>query len=355
MIRFPWSSLLAAGAGVALCATLVRAQSVAPDTVTLRGTIVAAGTVTPLPFSVVELVTSYAQRFTDQLGAFTFSGLVPGRYRLKVRQIGYRPVDTTLTITAGEGPISIPMLRLAIRLAAMSVTGRTTCERPGLPDPSLNPDLSAVFDLLLENARRFKLLADAYPYRSNTLRTFTTVDRQNRHQVTAVDTLLRESWTRWDYRPGQVVGPPDLDNEMMVRLPTLRDFADSAFVNAHCFWLVGRDTLEGAGYMRIDFAPTASMTFPDVQGTAYLDSLTYQLRFLALRLTRAERVNKDAGLAATARFQEVLPGIPVVDRVRSVQAYLPRAVRRDRALPLSRIEEQRLLSINFLRPIDPNP
>ena len=107
MPRVRWWSLVAAGVGVSLCAQRTLAQDPAGPGLTLRGTIVAAGTQTPLPYTIVELVTAFSQRFTDQGGAFSFSGLTAGTYRLRVRQIGYRPVDTTLTVGAGDARVTI--------------------------------------------------------------------------------------------------------------------------------------------------------------------------------------------------------------------------------------------------------
>lgn len=334
-------------------ALVAAAQSLTPDTVTLRGTIVAAGTDMPLPFSIVELSPVPAQRFTDHDGAFSFFRLKSGTYRLRVRQIGYRPRDTTVTLQAGTAPLRIRMLRLAIRLSAITVTGTTKCVRPGPPNPVLNPQLADVFDQLLENARRYTLLADSYPHRYSARRQFTNVDRRQRREVVRVDTTRHESWTRWRYAPGNVVGPPDGSNERAVRLLTLPDFADSAFVNHHCFWLAGRDTLEGEGYIRVDFAPGPAIRTPDVAGAAYLDSLTYQLEFTNVRLTRPEEVERGVrSLEAISHFSEVLPGIPLRDRVRSVQEWSSRRTRTADAL--RRVEEQHLLSVDFLRPVVTN-
>lgn len=335
-------------------AFLAAVQSLMPDTVTLQGTIVAAGTDRPLPFSIVEISPGPAQRFTDGDGAFSFYRLPSGTYRVRVRQIGYRPRDTTVTLRGDDAPLRISLLRLAVRLPAMTVTGTTTCVTPGPPDPALNPELAVVFDQLLENARRHVLLADSYPHRYQTQRTFTSVVGRRRNGVATVDTMMHESWVRWAYVPGHVVGPPDRNNDRLVRLMTLPDFADSAFVTHHCFWLAGRDTLEGDGYIRVDFAPGPAVRTPDVAGAAYLDSLTYQLAFTNVRLTRPEQVERGVrSLEAISHFSEVLPGIPIRDRVRSVQEYgLAR-----RTLPadaLRRVEEQQLLSVDFLRPVVPN-
>ena len=348
--------LLVTIAGVSFWVARGAAQA-APDTVTLRGVIVAAGLDTPVPYSIVELAPTFSQRFTDQSGEFAFVGLARGVYRLRARQIGYRPMDTLITVGPGLPAVRLQLLHLAIRLPAITVTGRTTCVRPGRPDAEVDPGLAAVFDQVLENAQRFTLLADSYPHRYSASRSFTMIDHARRHQVVSVDTVLRESWTRWRYTPGRVVGPPDASNERPMRLPTLPDFADSAFVNAHCFWLVGRDTIEGQAFIRVDFAPGPALTFADVAGTVYLDSLSFQLEVTTIRLTRPEQVLREgASLEATSRFREVYPGIPLLERVRAVQSY--GVLHQSRAAPdapLARVEEQTLLTVGFLRPLVPDP
>ncbi len=320
---------------------------------TVRGTVVAAESGVPLPFSIVALLPAVSERFTDHTGAFTFP-VAPGSYRLRVRQIGYTPLDTVLVVRADSAPVlHIALLHLAVQLPPVTVLGTTACVAPGPPDPAIAPELTVVFGQVIENARRFELLADSYPYRSRIERAFTEVDRDGRSHVSKVDTILEYSEVKWRYEPGKIVGTGtgQLRGERLVRLPTLPDFADSAFVHAHCFRLVGRDTLEGGTYIRVDFEPAVSLRSSDVQGTAYLDSATFQIRYTAVRLTRPGRVAPGiVELVATSQFREVVPGILLHDRVRAVTTLpIPRAG----SQPIERIEQQRLLEVHFLRPLIP--
>jgi len=286
----------------------------------------------------------FSRRFTDQTGAFTFAGVAPGTYHLLARQIGYTPLDTVLAVLADSAPVlRIALSHMAIQLPPVTVTGKTTC---GTAGPVGAPELAAVFDQLLENARRFELLADSFPHRFRIERIFTTVDRQGRNEVSQVDTFERESSFRWPYRPGRIVGPPTgpLNNDRLVRLPSLSDFADSTFVDAHCFRLVGRDTLAGSTFIRVDFAPVAALRSTDVEGAAYLDPVTYQIRYTTVRLTRPERgIPGVAAMVATIHFSEIAPGILLHDHVRSVETFAWSHT------PAERIEEQRLLGVHFLR------
>jgi len=326
------------------------ARPPSPGAVTVRGTVVAAESGQPLPYSIVALVPIAPQTFTTQGGEFAFSGIAPGRYHLLARQIGYVPRDTEILIGPSPAPtvLRIALLHVAIELPAIVATA-AGCQSPGAPDSAAAPELAAVFGQVLENARRFELLATAFPYRSRVERTFALLDRGGQRRPNGADTVLEQSGEDRHYRPGDVVfwGTGQFAGQQLMRLPELRDFADSAFVTAHCFALAGRDTLEGGTFVRLDFSPAAALRSADVDGAAYLDSATYQIRYTVVRLTQARRAIRGVdSLVSTSRFREIVPGIVIRDRVRATT--IPTAPNSTR-----RLEEQRLLTVSFLRPLVP--
>lgn len=346
----PSSISLLAALLAPLCAA---AQEPRPPSLTLRGTVVAAGTGDPLPFTIVAVRPGPYHRFTDEHGAFALPGLAPGRYRLLARQIGYLPADTSLTIR-GDGDVSvrIELTHLAIELAPVTVTGGTTCTQPGPPDRRLTPALAAVFDQLLENARRFELLADSYPFRFRHERTYRTVTRGADTLAAVVDSIEQTSQEELKrYQPGRVVdwGRGPFRGQRIVLLPALAQFGDTTFIDHHCFRLAGRDTIDGETLVRVDFEPAAALRSADVAGAAYLDSVTYQIRYARVSLTRPQQALPGVvGLLATTRFREIAPGIMLHDYVRAVTT-LPTP--HGSSSPARRIEEQRLLSVRFLRPL----
>jgi len=338
-------ALVAAVCGISLSGAGAAAQEAPYPAASISGTVVAAGSGEPLSFSVVALLPGFPPRFTDQTGVFTFTGLAPGSYRLRARQIGYNPFDTVIAVGDPGLALRIVLSHVAIQLPPVTVTERTTCFDS---EANLAPEFAAVFDQLLENARRFELLADSFPHRFRIERVFTTVDREGRRELIQVDTFERESSSRWPYRPGRIVGPASgaFNTDRLVRLPSLSDFADSAFVRAHCFRLVGRDTIAGSTFIRLDFAPVATIRSTDVEGAAYLDPATFQIRYTTVRLTRPEReIPGMAAMAATVHFSEIAPGILLHDHVRSVETFASSHPTTER------IEEQRLLGVRFLRPL----
>jgi hypothetical protein len=259
-------------------------------------------------------------------------------------------VDSAITVEDASIQIDVKLWRIGITLPAVTVTGTTECRTPGAPHREVTPDLAAVFDQVVENAHRLALLADSFPHTMRLERRFAEL-KGDEQRPTSIDTLEVESTERWPYRPGNIVGlgAGARRGERVVRLPTLIDFADTAFVTHHCFWLAGRDTLEGERFVRMDFQPPLSLNATDVAGAAYLDSATYLIRYTVVRLTRPQRALPGLkSLVATSRFREVVPWILVADRIRAVRE--PR-----RLWEPDMVEEQLLIGVDFTRPLVGRP
>ena len=331
---------------------LLTCSRLAPAQGTLRGVVTAAETGEPLGFSIVMLVPAFGKRFTDPAGVFAFPSVPAGLYLLSIRQIGYTPLDTQIMVRGDAAPLlRIALRHLAVELPAITVTGRSVCTQPGPPDRVVTPALAAVFDQLLENARRLELLADSYPFRFQLERVFQSVSKRGDSLKTEVDTInLESNETRRPYRPGHVVedGSGPFTNTRVVSLPSLHEFGDSAFLHNHCFRLAGRDTIEGETLVRIDFEPPGALPSSDVAGSAYLDSITYQLRFTETALTKPRRsqIQGIRELVARIRFRDIVPGIVLHERVRAVTTYRSGA-------KASRVETQRLLAVQFRRALPP--
>jgi hypothetical protein len=264
-----------------------------------------------------------------------------------VRQIGYTPADTTIVVGPdADVSIRIALNRVAIELPPVTVTGELTCTQPGPPDAVATPALATVFDQLLENARRYRLLADSFPFTFVLERSYRSSGGVPEEPAFRIDTITQTTADlRLPYRPGRVVGPGTgvwRDN-VVVLLPGLEELADRAFVNNHCFRFAGRDTIAGGTFLRVDFEPAAQLRSSDVSGAVYLDPKTYQLRYTRIGLTRPARTLPGVlALVATTRFREIAPGIVLQDSLRSVKT-LPRHG--------EQLEQQRLLSVHFARPL----
>jgi hypothetical protein len=327
-----------------LVSTLVLQQS------TLRGTVISAETREPLGLTIVTLYPRLGTQFTDGAGAFVFADVGAGTYLLSVRQIGYVPLDTQIVLHADTpARLLLVLRRLAVELPAITVVGHARCTKPGPPDREVTPALAAVFDQLMENARRLELLADSHPFHYRLERAQREVSRRGDSLRARVDTMeFDQNETRRRYRPGMVVtaGTGPFAGYTVVTLASLHELADSAFHQSHCFRLAGRDTIDGEALVRIDFEPADQIGSADIAGSAYLDSLSYALKVTETRLTRPERSDlRDVrSVTARTRFRDIAPGIPLQDYVRAIWHY--RSSARN-----TRVETQRLLSVRFRRPL----
>ena len=306
-----------------------------------------------IPYVVVALEPGPSRRFTDDSGSFVFPNLAAGSYRLRARQVGYKPFDTTVVVS-GDSAVDVPVAleHLVIQLEEIRVVARVNkggrCLAPGPPDPAVEPDAAAVFEQLRQNAERYWLLADSYPAMYRMERKFGHPDYYERGMaVSRTDTVELRTDARWSYAPGRVltnVLAPRGGFELQVNLPGLPDFADSTFLLNHCFRLAGVQKVEGTVYVRLDFQAADSIAEPDADGSALLDPGSYLIRFVRMRLTRPERAASDLeSLEATVAFREVVPSLVLPDRISSVQGnYVRRTV-------VQSLEEQRTVGFSFLR------
>ncbi|MFN2571079.1 MAG: carboxypeptidase regulatory-like domain-containing protein [Gemmatimonadales bacterium] len=327
---------------------LFLAATQGPAPASIRGTVVSADTREPLPLSIVTLIPAGRQQFTDAAGGFAIAGLSSGTYLLRARQIGYVPLDTQVVLREGSALTLIAVLRhLAIELPPVTITLPARCTTPGPPDTT-NPALAAVFDQLEENARRFALLADSFPFDYRIEQTVREVTPRGDTLRALVDTLQLGSRLEPPYRVGRVVTPSygPWRGDYVVRTLSLQEFGNAAFVHSHCFRLAGMDTIAGERLLRIDFEPAARIASADMAGSAYLDSVTYRLRFTQTALTHPENSPLDhvAAISARTRFREVAPGISLQEELQAVTRFRYGRLRR-------RVETQRTLDTRFRRPL----
>jgi len=312
----------------------------------IRGTVILAQTGEPLPFSVVMLSPGGARIFTDAQGGFAFSNRGNGTYLLSVRQIGFSPVDTQITLHGDDPPtVRIALHALVVQLPPLVVIGYGPCTAPGRPKSTDDPALVAVFDQLQENARRFELFADSYPFRFRLERILRDVTRRG-DTLKTVDVLSLGNNDERPYEVGRVVAPGwgPWNSNLLVHTTVLQEFANTTFIDNHCFHLAGRDTIAGETLVRVDFEPAERLGWTDIAGAAYLDSMTYELRFTETSLTHPERspLTEVNTMTMRTRFHSIAPGIPLQDSLIAITTY-----RFGRFT--KRIETQRLIDMRFRR------
>ena len=351
--RAPWVAGLAAV--VVLAARPLAAQD---STAVLRGVVMdTAGT--RVPYALVRVLPAGTERFTDARGAFVFTALPLGAYRVQARQVGYEPFESAVSLRAEGAALRIALRPLDIRLEELTVTVPGRCTAPGPPDPGTAPALAAIFAQLRENARRFAVLADSYPFQFFIERTFTNVTGRGAVRTVATDTVDYQSSARVRYRPGEVIGwgtDPQGGRARAIQLPSLPDLADSAFIANHCFAFGGLVDRDGRRFLRVSFRAGEGLRTPDVDGDADLDPDSYQLRTLTIHLTRPNRAMPGlASASATVQLTELYSNLIVPG---SVQGILEPIIDGRFWNGITRyVDVQRLLRIHFLRtqPTDSTP
>jgi hypothetical protein len=282
-----------------------------------------------LPFSGVSVVGGAGtDRLTSDSGAFQFE-VPPGTIRLRVRHVGFTPVDTQLVVRANDTTrVRIELTRIPVTLAAMRVTDEA-CRSPGAPTAS--DALAQVFQQLQLNAEQFRLVSTQYPFASTVERRFSHLVEEPKARpksdffrqfadtvevVTKTDSIDIPSDQKWHYKPGEIIvvsGASILGVRYAVMIPTLAVFADPEFVKHHCFHDAGEAMLDSQTFRRVDFKAAADIHDPDIDGTLYLDPATYVIRRSVISLSKTSRytVSYDSVVVETT-FDELVSGVPVI-------------------------------------------
>ena len=336
-------------ATIAARTTLAQASRV-DSTGTIVGIVTTKEGSVPLAYSVVSAPGLSRERFSNAEGVFTLPELPAGPLQLRVRHLGYSPLDLSIVVRAGHADtIRVSLTHIAVRLTTMQVRGYPECKEPGVPKAASDSTFATVFDQLRQNAEQYRLLTDTYPFNYAVERTFTRVLANGDMRNDGIDTLIISS-NRWTYKPGAVVTRTGRSrtSSLMMNIPTLVNFADRAFLENHCFYNGGLETVDGAELLRVDFVAAARIKDPDVDGSMYLDPASFQIRRSVLRLSKIPSgISGLAETEAVTLFGELLPSIPVIADISSVNRFQTIGNR-----PLSEAsanERQRLIRVEFLK------
>ena len=325
-----------------------------------------------LPFSGVSVVEQSFDRLTSDSGIFQLD--VPaGTIRLRIRHVGFTPVDTQLVVRANDTTrVRIELARIPVTLAAMRVTDEV-CRSPGAPTAS--DALAQVFQQLQLNAEQFRLVSTRYPFTSIVERRFSHLVQEPKPRqksdsagsladtvevVTKTDSIEVPSDQKWHYKPGDIIvvsGVSVLGVRYAVMIPTLAVFADAEFVKHHCFHDAGEATVDGQPLRRVDFKAAEDIRDPDIDGTMYLDPTTYVIRRSVISLSKKSPryASSYDSVVVETTFDELVSGVPVITWTSGRNALSQGASRPSRASNLpdgSRLiddeESQRVREIRFV-------
>ena len=134
------------------------------------------------------------ERYAGPQGTFAFPDLPPGTYTLRVKHLGYTPADVPVQVVRGRVDVRVALERVVVRLPAVVV--RPECTSPGPPDPVAARDFAILFDQVRQNAERYRLLAEQYPYEYLVERTFSDQLRNGEYPITRATRAAYEYATR---------------------------------------------------------------------------------------------------------------------------------------------------------------
>jgi len=131
-------------------------------------------------------------------------------------------------------------------------------------------------------------------------------------------------------------------------VPQLIDIADEVFTDNHCFKYAGVSKVDGVRRIQIDFEPIKTLREPDVRGSMFLDTASYQLvrsDFVMERPSYLHPTEETWVIRVSTWFREVLPALPIVDRIctRTTSQYVARSGGPRGAA----IETQRFIDLRF--------
>ena len=294
-----------------------------------------------LGYSAVE-ISSDLSRFTDETGRLVIA--IPGAaYRLRIKHLGYKAVDTAVVIPPGGSrySLSVTLEPIVVQVATTEVRARTSCRILS----ETESDLGRVVGELRKNAEREKTLRNSYPFLYTLAREIELAGPfgTTKHR----DTVQFRSITNDPYIPGKLVRDatkPVGTATRELRVPTLIDLADEPFLKSHCFYYRGLVKLNGVRAHRIDFKPLPGVKEPDVRGSAWLDANSFIIRRAFFSLENGDLLDPPViGLDVTTTYKEIFPGLAINDLIRGVQQ-----VARGMGSRGDRVEEQRLIAVHFL-------
>jgi hypothetical protein len=286
----------------------------------VAGQVVDAATAAPVGEGFVVLLDEQgrevARTLTAADGRFLLRAPRPGPYRLRSERIGYvafvgppftLAVDQTLTR-------QLAVTALAVQLAAVEVTGRTTCR--------LDPDRAERREAVWEEAR--KALAAAAWTESQGIYQYRTVafERDWDESRSVMRAQLSDTLFGHARAPFASVPAPELAGHGYIVAaaesiayygPDAVVLQDSTFLASHCFGLVGR-SVRGVQQVGLSFQPEPRRRLPDVRGVLWLDEATAELRSLEFSYTRVPEGVTDERIGGTVEYLRMPSGAWIIRR-----------------------------------------
>ena len=289
------------------------------------GYLVARGTGDALAHGIVGVETANRSAFTSDSGWFSFRELTPGQHLLRVRRLGFSPREVSFVVRDGiTDTLRVELSRVAVQLGTVDVKAYPPCVTPGAPSSEADSTMAAVVEQIRLNAEQYTFLAEQYPYWYLTVISRSSKRRRDGEIGREPSFVERyQSSSKSTYKPGAVIQRRGRD--YIFQVPTLVEVADKSFVDAHCWHYGGTEVVEDEPLIRVDAVAFDSLRGPDVNGTFFVSSRTFQIRRSVVHLSRRPtQIPELVDMEVTSEFFEVLPSIPIIEKVHSVQTIDPK-------------------------------
>lgn len=305
---------LAASLAALLCATTVSAQVV-------RGTVTERGSARPLAGALVSLQqvapgSVLRQAVTNQRGEYAVQAPGAGQYQLVVRRIGVAAYQSApFALTIGETRAHDVVLDPFTTLPPVTVTDRTLCttRRDGGRIASLWVETRTALNVIVISSEDSIVQRRLVRYRRTLTPYSLEVKSEESHSYDARDGLdpafASLSGAALSERGYWV----DDENAAVFYAPDANALLSSAFLRDHCFGLVQGGSAR-PGLTGLSFQPVRGRTTPDIRGTMWLDSRTYELREVEFRWTGLPRELAHDSIGGEVHFARLPDGHWIVKR-----------------------------------------
>jgi len=266
----------------------------------------------PLRNAEVIDLDSRVDRFTDDSGVVRIRWPAARRLHLRIRQLGFRPVDRT--VDQAMDSTSADTLRVALERVAFALPQVVTREQRRCESSDSVGGSRAVpaLEQLRLGAERYESYRRSRPFRVEVERRTITLNedgkprsvRKNKERVDSDD---------WGdpYVPGAILHHEPAG--FSVSLLFLAALADSSFWTHHCFSVRGMSTFANQPVVEMDFSRAAGTGGPDWEGTVLIDSSTSMLRRIQFRLTGLPENDTPRRLEGYTTFMSPSPYITIPD------------------------------------------
>ena len=310
----PWGRLGRCFRGALGCAMVAAATSRTAAQV-VRGSITSTVGARGVPGAVVLLLdsalTPRARALTTDSGAFVIGAGAPGRYRLRIMRIGFRPSESPPFDLRSDTTVDLALTDIPVILPALTTRDRNDCR--------LHPDTSEAGRLTfaLWDQARTALLAAAITleraeYRFSKLQHYRIYDMKE-HTLRDID--LRDVDSRgsatWTSLPAEALREKGYtvedDTGMTFFAPDLDVLLSPYFTEEHCFRLTNRQTPDPST-VGIDFEPASRPRHTEIRGTLWLDSTTKELRSVSFAFVNLPISSSDTLLGGNVTFLRLATG-----------------------------------------------